>query len=162
MPSFDVVSEADMHEVKNAFDQCERELRQRYDFQGTGAKVEQTAAGFKFMANSEDRVKAAWEVLKDKWVRRKLSLKFLEENDPEPAGGQNWSMEITLKKGIDKENAKKIVQLIKGEKSLKVTPAVQGDAVRVTGKKRDDLQKVIAMLKGQELPLHLSYENFRD
>jgi len=162
MPSFDVVSEADAHEITNAVDQCERELKQRFDFQGTGAKLERTANGFKFTANSEDRVRAAWQVLEDKWVKRKLSLKFLEAKDPQPAGGQTYSLEVTLKKGIDKDNARKIVQLIKDEKSLKVTPAVQGDAVRVTGKKRDDLQAVIAMLKSKELPLHLSYTNFRD
>ncbi len=162
MPSFDVVSEVDDHEVTNAYDQAVRELRQRYDFQGTDANIERTDAGFKISANGEDRVIAAYQVLEDKFVKRKLSLKFLDKKDPQPAGGQTFNMEVLLKKGIDKENAKKIVKMIKDEKSLKVTPAIQGDAVRVTGKKRDDLQAVIAMLKDKDLPVALTYNNFRD
>lgn len=162
MPSFDVVSEADEHEVQNAYDQACRELSNRYDFQGTGVSCEKTPAGFRIVANSEDRVIAAMTVLEDKWVKRKLSLKFLDKGEPQPAGGQTFQVDVTLKKGIDKENAKKIVQKIKGDKKLKVTPAVQGDAVRVTGKKRDDLQAVIAMLKAEDLPLAVSFQNFRD
>ena len=163
MPSFDVVSEANPHEVKNAVDQTIRELRTRYDFQGTDASVETTEQGFTLTANSEDRVKAAYSVLEDKFIKRKVSLKFLDKQDPEPAGGQMWRMVVLLKKGIDRENARKVIKLIKDEKSLKVTPAIQGDSVRVTGKKRDDLQAVIALLKKQEdFPLALAYENFRD
>lgn len=162
MPSFDIVSEAEDHEVQNAFDQCLREITQRYDFQGTGAKIERTPTGFKIQANSEDRVKAVAQVLEDKFVKRKLSLKFLEKKDPAPAGGQTWSLDVNLKKGVDKDNAKKIVAIIKDEKSLKVTPAIQGDAVRVTGKKKDDLQAVIAMLRTKELPIHVTFNNFRD
>lgn len=162
MPSFDVVSEADEHEVQNAYDQTCRELTNRYDFQGTGVSCEKIPTGFKFVANSEDRVTAAITVLEDKWVKRKLSLKFLDKGEPAPAGGQTFQAEVTVKKGIDKENAKKIVQKIKGEKKLKVTPAVQGDAVRVTGKKRDDLQACIAMLKAEDLPIAVAFQNFRD
>jgi uncharacterized protein YajQ (UPF0234 family) len=162
MPSFDIVSEAEAHEVQNAYDQCAREIKQRYDFQGTGADIERTGEGFRLKANSEDRVKAIAQVLEDKFVKRKLSLKFLDKKDAKPAGGQQFTMDIALKKGVDKENAKKIVQLIKDNKSLKVTPAIQGDAVRVTGKKRDDLQAVIAMLRGQDLSIVLSFNNFRD
>jgi uncharacterized protein YajQ (UPF0234 family) len=164
MPSFDVVSEPDMHEVSNAFDQALREVRNRYDFQGTDATLEQSEGGFKLSANSEERVKAIYTVLEDKFVKRKISLKFLESKDPEPAGGQLWNLVVTLKKGIDKENAKKLVKLIKDDKELKkVTPAIQGDSVRVTGKKRDDLQAAIAKLKSQdEFPLALAYQNFRD
>lgn len=162
MPSFDVVSEVDDHEVTNAYDQAVRELRQRYDFQGTDAKIDRTDAGFKISANGEDRVTAAYQVLEDKFVKRKISLKFLDKKDPLPAGGQTFNMEVLLKKGIDKENAKKIVKFIKDDKKLKVTPAIQGEAVRVTGKKRDDLQAVIAMLKDKDLPVALAYNNFRD
>lgn len=164
MPSFDIVSEPDPHEVTNAFDQAVREVRNRYDFQGTDVSIERTDAGFKISANSEDRVLAAYQVLEDKFVKRKLSLKFLDKQEPEPAGGQMFSLVVNVKKGIDKENAKAIVQLIKGDKDLKkVTPAVQGDTVRVTGKKRDDLQAAIAKLKTQDdFPLSLSYQNFRD
>lgn len=162
MPSFDIVCEADDHEIQNAYDQCVRELRNRFDFQGTGAECTRTDAGFRFTANSQDRVEAAYAVLEDKFVKRKLSLKFLDKGEAQPAGGQTFLLDVTLKKGIDKENAKKIVQMIKEEKSLKVTPAIQGDSVRVTGKKRDDLQAAIAMLKKEDLPLHLAYQNFRD
>lgn len=164
MPSFDIVSEADKHEVQNALDQAQREIGQRFDFRGTGASIEQTEAGFKLIANSEDRVRAVAEVLEDKFVKRKLSLKFLEKKDPEPAGGQMWTQQVVLKKGIDRDNARKLVDRIKKEKALKVTPAIQGDAVRVSGKKKDDLQKVIQLLKAEaeDFPLALSFTNFRD
>ena len=164
MPSFDIVSEADSHEISNAVDQAQREIKNRYDFQGTQTQLDQSDSGFKIVANSEDRVLAAYSVLEDKFVKRKLSLKFIEKQEPQPAGGSMWNLAITLKKGIDKENSKKIVALIKKEKSLKVTPSIQGDAVRVTGKKRDDLQACIQMCKDQsdDFPLALSYQNFRD
>lgn len=162
MPSFDILSEPDMHEVKNATDQALRELQQRYDFRQTESEIKTTDAGFELFANSEDRVKAVLEVLRDKFVKRKLSLKFLEAKEALPAGGSMFKMTVNLKKGIDKEQAKHIVQIIKNEKSLKVTPAIQGDAVRITGKKKDDLQEVMAMLRTQELPIELSFANFRD
>ncbi len=162
MPSFDVVSEVNLHEVQNAFDQAERELGQRFDFRGTEAALERTEKGFTVVANSEDRVNAAAEVLKEKFVKRKLSLKFLDCKKAEPAGGQKWRMNIEIKQGIDKDNAKKVVQMIKDDKSLKVTPAIQGESVRVTGKKRDDLQEVIASLREKEFPIELSFNNFRD
>jgi len=161
MPSFDVVSEPDYHEIKNAVDQAQRELTQRYDFRGTEAELEYKET-FKLSANSEDRVKAVYEVLKDKFARRKVSLKFLDPKDPQPAGGMKWTMAVEIKKGIDKDSSKTIVGLIKSDKSLKVTSAIQGDAVRVTGKKRDDLQAVMSMLKEQELEVALSFNNFRD
>jgi uncharacterized protein YajQ (UPF0234 family) len=162
MPSFDVVSEANPHEVQNAFEQAVRELSQRFDFRGTDASLSRTEKGFELNANSEDRVKAVYDVLLDKFAKRKLSLKFLDKKDPLPAGGQTWRMIVELKKGVDKDNAKKIVQIIKDDKSLKVTPAIQGEAVRVTGKKRDDLQAVMAALRIQDLPIEVSFDNFRD
>ncbi len=162
MPSFDVMSEADAHEIKNAVDQTERELNQRFDFRGTGSSIKTTEKGFELMANSEERVKAVWEVLRDKFVKRKLSLKFLEAEDATPAGGANYKMIVTLKKGIDKEHAKDLVQMIKNEKSLKVTPSIQGDSVRVTGKKKDDLQEAMALLRNSDFPLELSFGNFRE
>lgn len=162
MPSFDILSEPDMHEVQNATDQVTRELQQRFDFRGTNSELKSTDGGFELIANSEDRVKAIWEVLRDKFVKRKLSLKFLEEKEVLPAGGTMFKMSVNLKKGIDKEHAKSIVQLIKNEKTLKVTPAIQGDAVRVTGKKKDDLQDVMAVLRSKDFPIELSFSNFRD
>lgn len=166
MPSFDVVSEPEMHEVQNAFDQAQRELTQRFDFKGTGAALERTADGFKFTANSEDRVKAIYDVIVDKFVKRKLSLKFLDAKDPAPAGGHMWTQQVALKKGVDKDSARKIVDAIKKDKSLKVTPSIQGDAVRVTGKKKDELQAVMQMLRkldaDDELKVHVTFNNFRD
>jgi uncharacterized protein YajQ (UPF0234 family) len=113
MPSFDILSEPDMHEVKNASDQAVRELSQRYDFRGTGSQIKNTDDGFELSANSEDRVKAIWEVLRDKFVKRKLSLKFLEQKEVHPAGGSTFKLLVTLKKGIDKDNAKSLVQIIR-------------------------------------------------
>lgn len=162
MPSFDILSQPDMHEVKNASDQTARELVQRYDFRGTQAEIKSTEEGFELSANSLDRVKAILEVLEDKFVKRKLSLKYLEAKEALPAGGAMFKQKVNIKKGIDKDNAKSLVQLIKEEKSLKVTPAIQGDAVRITGKKKDDLQEVIALLRNKDFPLELTFGNFRD
>lgn len=162
MPSFDIVSEAEPHEIQNAYDQAVRELAQRFDFRGTDASLSRTDKGFELSANSEDRVNAAYDVLVDKFVKRKVSLKFLDKKDAQPAGGQTFRMVVELKKGVDKENAKKIVQIIKDDKSLKVTPSIQGEAVRVTGKKKDDLQAVMAALRAKDLSIEVSFNNFRD
>ncbi len=162
MPSFDIMSEPDMHDVKNASDQADRERAQRFDFKGTGAAIKTTSDGFELFANSEDRIKAIWEVLRDKFVKRKLSLKFLEPKEIVAAFGGTFKQTLLLKKGIEKDNAKSLVQLIKDEKSLKVTPAIQGEAVRVTGKKKDELQEVMAVIKSKDFPLELVFGNFRD
>ena len=161
MPSFDVVSEPDMHEVQNAFDQALREVRQRYDFQGTDAALEQLDDnGFKAAANSEERVQAVASVLQDKFIKRKISLKYLDVEEPQPSGGKMWNLSVKLKKGLDSPNAKKIVQMIKEKKSLKVTPSIQGDLVRVTGKKKDNLQEVMGFLRESDLPVALSFKDF--
>ncbi|MES2503893.1 MAG: YajQ family cyclic di-GMP-binding protein [Myxococcota bacterium] len=162
MPSFDIVSEIDQHEVQNAFDQAIRELGQRFDFRGTNAKIDQVEKGFVITANGEDRVEASYEVLVDKFVKRKLSFKFLDKKKTLPAGGQSFRLEVDLKKGIDKENAKKLAEILKNEKSLKITASIQGESLRVTGKKRDDLQETIALLRAKEFPLELTFNNFRD
>jgi uncharacterized protein YajQ (UPF0234 family) len=162
MPSFDILSEPDMHEVKNATDQVERELSQRFDFRGTQAVIKTIEDGFELSANSEDRVKAICEVLRDKFVKRKLSLKFLDCKEVTPAGGSSFKQVVRLKKGIDKDNAKALVQIIKNEKSLKVTPSIQGESVRVMGKKKDELQEVMAALRSKDFPLELTFGNFRD
>jgi uncharacterized protein YajQ (UPF0234 family) len=162
MPSFDIMSEPDMHEVQNAIDQAQRELAQRFDFRGTSSEIKNTEEGYELTANSEERVKAVLEVLREKFIKRKLSLKFLEAKAPHPAGGSHYKITVLLKKGIDKENAKNIVQIIKSEKTLKVTPAIQGETVRVTGKKKDELQEVMTVLKSKDFPLDLSFGNFRD
>ncbi len=161
MPSFDVVSKIDPHEVDNARNQASKEIAQRYDFKGTDTTIEKTDEGIVIRANSEGRLDAARDVLETKMVRRQVSLKSLDPQAPQQAGGQMWRQLIKLKEGVSKEKAKEIVKSIKDSK-LKVQASIQGDAVRVSGKKRDDLQAVIALLKEGEFDLPLQYVNFRD
>jgi uncharacterized protein YajQ (UPF0234 family) len=161
MPSFDVVSELDWSEVQNALSQAQKELSQRFDFKGTDAHVEKTDQGIVVRASEEDRAKAAIDVLKDKLVRRKVSLKHFEVGDPERGPKGSSKIVVKVKEGIDKDNAKIITTKIK-ESKLRVQAAIQSDCVRVTGKKRDELQEVIQMLKAADLELELQYKNFRD
>ncbi len=161
MPSFDVVSKVDEHEVDNACNQAKKEIVQRYDFKGTETSIEQTDEGIVLRANSEGRLDAARDVLETKMVRRQVSLKSLDPQAPQQAGGSTWRQLIKLKQGVSKEKAKEIVKSIKDGK-LKVQAAIQGETVRVSGKKRDDLQAAIAMLKEQDFDLPLQFDNFRD
>jgi len=161
MPSFDVVSKTDQHEVENALNQASKEIAQRYDFKGTDTTIERTDEGIVLRANSEGRLDAARDVLESKMVRRQVSLKSLDAEEPQKAGGQMWRQLIKLKEGVSKEKAKDIVKAIKDGK-FKVQASIQGDSVRVSGKKRDDLQATIAFLKEQDFDLPLQYVNFRD
>lgn len=161
MPSFDIVSEIDKHELDNAIQQTRREIETRFDFKGTEATIEQTDEGIVLRANSEGRVDGIYSVLEDKILRRKLSLKILDKQKVQPAGGQMFRQLVKLREGIATEKAKEIVKIIKDSK-MKVQASIQGEAVRVTGKKRDDLQAAIALLKEKDLELPLQYKNFRD
>jgi cyclic-di-GMP-binding protein len=163
MPSFDVVSKVDWSEVSNALDQALREIAQRFDFKGTNASIERAESVLTVRANAEDRAKAALEVLEQKLVRRKVSLKHLDKDKPAAGPGGSTKIVIRVKEGIESEKAREIVKLVKDSK-LKVQAAIQEQAVRITGKKRDDLQKVIAELKqkADDLELDLQYVNFRD
>ncbi len=161
MPSFDVVCKLDHHEVDNAVNQANRELKQRYDFRGTESSIEKTADGLVLKSNSEARLAAVRDVLRTKMARREVSMKSIDPQQAQPAGGQNWRQLIKLKEGIEKDEAKVIVKAIKDSK-LKVQASIQGDTVRVTGKKRDLLQEVIALLKEGEYGPPLSFVNFRD
>jgi hypothetical protein len=161
MPSFDVVSQIDKHEVDNACNQARKEIAQRYDFKGTESSIEQTDEGIVIRANSEGRVDAARDVLESKMVRRQVSLKSLDAQKAQQAGGSMWRQLIKLKEGVSKEKAKEIVKVIKDSK-VKVQAAIQGDTVRVSGKKRDDLQDTIALLKEKDFDLPLQFKNFRD
>ena len=160
MPSFDVVSKLDHHEVDNAVDQAKREIGTRFDFKDTGTEIEKTADGISIKANSEGRVEGALKVIEDKMIKRKVSLKAL---DPQKAqqSGMTWRQLVKLKEGVETEHAKQIVKTIKDSK-IKVQAAIQGDLVRVTGKKRDELQEVIGHLREADLPLPLQFNNFRD
>ena len=161
MPSFDVVSKVDSHEVDNARNQASKEIAQRYDFKGTDTSIEQTEEGIVIRSNSEGRLDAARDVLETKMVRRQVSLKSLDPQQPQQAGGNTWRQLIKLKEGVSKEKAKEIVKAVKDSK-LKVQASIQGDAVRVSGKKRDDLQSTISMLKERDFDLPLQFVNFRD
>lgn len=166
MPSMDIVSKPPMHEVQNALEQAQKELKNRWDFKDTGAAIDEIEGGYKLTSNSEEKVKAVADVLEDKFLKRKLSVKYLERKDPEPSGAR-WTMTVVLKKALDTENAKKVVALIKEQKQWKVTASIQGDKktneskVRVESKQIDDLQAVQSFLRGQELPVALSFENYQ-
>ena len=161
MRSFDVVSELNEHELDNAVNQTKKEIAQRYDFKDTQSEIERSKEGIVLRSNSEGRIDAARDVLESKVVRRKLSLKILDAKKPEQAGGQMWRQLIQLKEGISKEKAKEIVKAVKDSK-IKVQASIQGDTVRVSGKKRDHLQETIALLKERDFDLPLQFVNFRD
>ena len=160
MPSFDIVSELDMHEVTNAVDQSNRELQMRYDFKGVDARFELSDSSVTITAEVDFQLQQMLEVLRTKMTGRKIDIRCLEIKDPETAN-MRARQEVVLKQGLDQPFAKKIVKMIKDAK-LKVQSQVQGEQVRVTGKKRDDLQSVIAMLREAELELPLQFNNFRD
>lgn len=161
MPSFDVVSKVDWAEIGNAVTQASREVGQRFDFKGTDASIELEKQVLTVRASSEDRAKAALEVVKEKLIRRKVSLKHLDVGEPGPGPKGSSRIAINIKEGIETERAKEIVKLLKDSK-LKVQASIQEQTVRVTGKKRDDLQDAIALLRGAELEVELQYTNFRD
>ncbi|MDH3202404.1 MAG: YajQ family cyclic di-GMP-binding protein [Myxococcales bacterium] len=161
MPSFDVVSQIDQHEVDNACNQARKEITQRYDFKGTESAIEKTEDGIVIRSNSEGRIDAARDVLETKMVRRQVSLKSLDAQPAQQAGGSMWRQLIKLKEGVSKEKAKEIAKAIKDSK-IKVQASIQGDSVRVSGKKRDDLQATIAFLKEKDFDLPLQFTNFRD
>ena len=161
MPSFDVVSKVAMHEVENALHQTQKEVAQRFDFKDTQTELEKTAEGIVMRSNSEGRLEAALKVLQEKLVKRNVSLKVLDVQDPQPAGGTTWRQLLKLQEGISTEKAKEIVKHLKDTK-LKVQASIQSDTVRVSGKKRDDLQEAIASLKAKDFGLPLQYINFRD
>jgi len=161
MPSFDIVSKVDRQELDNALNQARKEITQRFDFRGTDTSIESSEAGITLKANSEGRIEAAWEVLLSKLVRREVPPECIERGKIEAASGQNVRQLLTIKEGISQDDARKITRLVKDEK-LKVQAAIQGDQLRVTGKKRDDLQAAIAAIRGANLGLALQYTNFRD
>ncbi|MGE0622740.1 MAG: YajQ family cyclic di-GMP-binding protein [Pseudomonadales bacterium] len=160
MPSFDVVSEVDLQEVRNAVDQATRELGTRFDFRGVDAGFELLEGRIQLHAQEEFQLGQMLDILQDKLVRRGIDVRALDPGQVEASGKQKRQA-FTLKQGVDRDTAKKIVKLIKDSK-LKVQTQVQGEQVRVTGKKRDDLQQVIAALKAAELDLPLDFDNFRD
>ncbi len=164
MPSFDVVSEIDMQEVRNAVDQASREIANRYDFKGTDSSIalDDKAMVMTIETLSEDKLRAVRELIEEKFVKRGVSLKTLDWGKTEEASGGRARVKVSLKAGISTELAKKINVHIKDMKLKGTQSQTQGDQVRVTGKKRDDLQTVIASLKEADLELPLQFQNFRD
>lgn len=160
MPSFDVVSEVDKHELNNAVEQTNRELGNRFDFKGADAKVEEESDGLLLEASNDFQVKQIVDILFQKMTKRGIDISSLEMQKIETRG-MRARQKILVRQGIDKELAKKIVKLIK-ESKIKVQAAIQGEQVRVTGKKRDDLQQVMALLRGAELGQAVQFNNFRD
>ncbi len=161
MPSFDIVSQVDNQEVRNAVDQASREIVNRYDFKGTDTSVKLSEDGITLESSSEGRLDAAIDVLKGKLVRRNVSLKSVTGGEPQQIGGGRFKTVFTLNEGIAQDAAKELVKDIKNMK-LKVQVAIQGDQLRISGKKRDDLQDVIAAVKALDFRLPLQYINFRD
>lgn len=161
MPSFDTVSEANMVEVKNAIDQANKEISNRFDFKGSDARIEQKECELTAFTDAEFQLEQLREVMLNKLSKRGVDVRFLDNGKIEKIGGDKIKQIIKIKNGIQTEDAKKIVRVIKDSK-LKVQATIQGDAVRVTGTKRDDLQTTMAMLKKEIQDIPLEFNNFRD
>jgi cyclic-di-GMP-binding protein len=158
--SFDVVSEVDQHEVKNALDQAIREIQTRFDFKGTGSGMSLDEDLIEVRSSTENRLKAAVEVLKEKFVRRNISLKALQEGPVLPAAKGTVRQSLHVNRGISEDKAREITKFIKGS-GIKVQSQVQGEQVRVSSKKKDDLQAVINALKQKDFEIPLQFTNYR-
>lgn len=161
MPSFDIVSEANMVEVKNALDTANKEIANRYDFKGSDARIEQKEQELTVFADDEFKLGQVREVMHSKFAKRGVDARFLELGDVQKIGGDKVKQVVTVKKGIEQSQAKKIVQMFKDAK-LKVTASIQGEAVRVTGAKKDILQEAIALVRAKVTDVPVKFENFRD
>lgn len=161
MPSFDIVSEVDWQEVVNAVNQANKEISNRFDFKGSNAKIDQSDPELSLYGDDEFKVGQMLEILQLKLAKRAVDLESLDKGEVKESPNGKAVMHIRVRQGVDTDLARKIVKLIKARK-LKVQAAIQGEQVRVTGKKRDNLQEVIAFLKEQDLGLPLQYSNFRD
>ncbi len=160
MPSFDIVSEVAVNEMQNAVDNANRELQTRFDFRGVEASYEFTKESIKLAADADFQLKQMLDILRDKVLKRNIDTSCLDVGDIVHSG-RRYTQEVKVKQGIETEMAKKLVKLIKDAK-LKVQAAIQGEEVRVTGKKRDDLQEAIALIRGAELGQPFQFTNFRD
>ena len=158
--SFDIVSKVDRQEADNALNQASKEVEQRYDFKGTGAEIAWSGEDIVIKANSEERAKAVLDVFQTKLIKRGISLKSLDASESQ-ASGKEYRIGCKLKNGIDSDNAKKISKIIRDEGPKSIKSQIQGDELRVSSKSRDDLQSVIALLKGKDLELDLQFVNYR-
>lgn len=162
MPTFDITSEVDMQEVRNAVDQASREIANRYDFKGTDSSIELGENGIAMNSANEDRLTALRQVLEEKLVRRSVSLKALDYGPVEEASGGRARQLVSLTAGISSDNAKELNKFIKAAGIKGVQSSTQGDQLRVQGKKRDSLQEIIAAIKGADFDFPLQFGNFRD
>lgn len=162
MPSFDLVSEIDRQELRNAIDQAQRELVNRFDFKNTNSAIEQNELVLTLRTSSEDRLRALRTLLEERLVKRNVSLKGLEWGKIEQASGDSVRQIVTVKVGVTSEKAREINKLIKEKGPKGVSSQTQGEQVRVTGKKRDDLQTTMSLLKSADLGIPLQFTNFRD
>ena len=162
MPTFDVVSDFDTHEANNGVDQANREVNTRFDFKGTVSSIEQNDLIITIKTISEEKARAVRVLLEEKFVKRGMSLKGIEWGKFEQASGDTVRQLVTVKVGISSDKAREINKLIKEKGGKGVSSQTQGEQVRVTSKKRDDLQGVMALLKGEDLGIPLQFENFRD
>ena len=162
MPSFDVVSEVNRQELKNAVDQAQREIGQRYDFKDTNSTIEQNELALTLRTSSEDRLRALKTVLEERLVKRGVSLRGLDWGKIEAATGDTVRQVVTVKVGISSDKAREVNKLIKEKAPKGVSTQTQGDSIRVSSKKRDDLQTAISLLKSTDLGIPLQFVNFRD
>jgi len=161
MPSFDIVSEANLVEVRNAIEQANKEITNRFDFKGSDSRIEQSERELTAYADDDFKLGQVRDVLVAKFAKRNVDVRFLDYGDPQRVGGDKVKQTITVRHGVSGDLAKKIVRLVKDSK-IKVQASIQGDAVRISGTKRDDLQSVIALLKKDVTDVPLAYQNFRD
>lgn len=161
MPSFDIVCEPNAVEVKNAIEQANKEISNRFDFKGSDARIEQKELELTAFADSEFKLGQVRDVLMGKFAKRGVDARFLKLDDPEKIGGDKVKQKLTVKNGVDQELAKRIVKLLKDSK-MKVTASIQGDVVRVSGAKKDNLQEAIQLVRTQVTDVPLGYQNFRD
>jgi len=161
MPSFDIVSKTDLPEVDNALQSARREIETRYDFKGSHCSIERAENALTINADDDFKLKQVQELLRGHMAKRKVDTRAFDFQKPEKASGQSLRQTVAIKQGIDRELAQKIVKQMKGSK-IKVQVAIQGDELRVSGKKRDDLQDAIALVKEQKYDHPLQYINFRD
>jgi uncharacterized protein YajQ (UPF0234 family) len=159
-PSFDIVSKVDRQEVDNALNQTAKEVATRYDFKGVGASIAWSGDDIAIKAESEERCAAVLDVFKEKLVKRSISLKTLEAGDPQQSG-KEYRITAKVNEGISQDNAKKVAKVIRDEGPKGIQPQIQGDQLRVSGKKKDDLQSVIALLKGHDFDFALQFTNYR-
>jgi len=161
MPSFDIVSEVNKVELKNAIEQANKEISTRFDFKGSDARIEQNELDLTFYADDDFKLKQVTDVFHGKCAKRGVDVRLLEAKDAEKISGNKMKQPVEVKNGIDQETAKRIVKMIK-EAKIKVQASIQGDAVRVSGAKKDDLQTAIQLVKASVKEIPLQFQNFRD